>query len=313
MSESKKIIVISGATASGKSDLALNLALESGGEIINADSLQIYKDLPILSAQPSLKDQQKLKHHLYGFLDYDQNFSVFDWLKLVKEKTDEIFAKNKVPIIVGGSGMYISKLIEGISIIPAISPQKKIKAKTDLDTLGLEAIIEKSQITDIKDPQKVLRAYEVWLETGKPILYWHQQSNQKIIDNAQFIHFNLNIDRDQLYQKCHLRFDSMIKEDAIQEVENLLKKLPNNTQLNNLPIARTIGFLEISNYLNQELDFEEMKKIICQKTRNYAKRQLTWFRNQSTQNSPYHTRFNVDNFLEAKNITAQFLSNLIKI
>ena len=181
MSKHQKAIIISGATACGKSNLALEIAKHFKGEIVNADSLQIYKDLPILSAQPNNIDKNQIKHHLYGLLDFTEESSVFLWLKEIKSIVAEIYKNQSLPIIVGGSGMYISKLVEGISIIPQISIQNKQKAKQDLDKYGLDHIIEMSKNPKIKDPQRALRAYEILLETGKAISYWHHQKKRKNI------------------------------------------------------------------------------------------------------------------------------------
>jgi len=298
MPQSKKSVIISGATASGKSSLSLKLAQDFNGEIINADSLQIYKDLPILSAQPKELDQGNIYHHLYGFLNFDQRFSVFDWLKKVRISTLEIYKKNKLPIIVGGSGMYISKLVEGISLIPPISPKNKAQSLQDLDNYGLKEIIKKSQATNIIDKQRALRAYEIYLETGKPLSYWHQQDKSHILPDTQFIHFNINIDRSLIYDNCHKRFSEMLKYGAIAEAEALANKINNHGDINDATITKTLGYNEIINHLQKEISFDEMKNIICQKTRNYAKRQLTWFRNQLTIKTKNHSRFDIKHYDE---------------
>ncbi len=285
MPEFKQSIILSGATASGKSKFAIKLAQKYNGEIINADALQIYRDLPILSAQPDLKDQQLIKHHLYGFLAINDYFSVVKWLELVDNKMNEIFANNKTPIIVGGSGMYITKLIDGINEIPNISNKTKEIAQNDLKKYGLASIIQKSQCPNIKDTQRALRAYEVLIQTNKPISYWQNLEKKIIQPQVKFTHYNLNLSRDILYKSCNDRFLEIIKNGAIEEVKTIKDQVKNSDKIFN-----TIGYFEICRYLNNEINFEEMVELSCKKTRNYAKRQLTWFRNQLQQNSKRHIR-----------------------
>lgn len=298
MSGFKKAIIISGATACGKSSLALKLAQDLKGEIINADAIQIYQDLPILSAQPSLDDQKEVKHHLYGFLAKEQKFSVVDWLSKLEIVARSIFEKNSLPIIVGGSGMYISKLILGISEIPEISKEVSKFVEREFFEKGLEKILQKIAIPKIKDKQRALRAYEVLLQTGKPITYWQDNYKKYYLNDINFIHFNLNIDRDLLYQRCDKRFNEMIENGVIQEVESLV----NNSQSVNLPISKTLGFKEINDYLLNKISYEEMIKLASQYTRNYAKRQLTWFRNQLRSDSLRHQRFDINNIDQIKSV-----------
>ncbi len=285
MPQFKKSIILSGATASGKSKFAIKLAQKYNGEIINADALQIYRDLPILSAQPDLKDQQLIKHHLYSFLAINDYFSVVKWLELVDNKMNEIFANNKTPIIVGGSGMYITKLIDGINEIPNISNKTKEIAQNDLKKYGLASIIQKSQCLNIKDTQRALRASEVLSQTNKPISYWQNLEKKIIQPHVKFTHYNLNLSRDILYKSCNDRFLEIIKNGAIEEVKIIKNQVKNNDKISN-----TIGYFEICRCLDNDINYEEMVELSCQKTRNYAKRQLTWFRNQLQQNSKRHIR-----------------------
>ena len=285
MSQSQTVVIISGATASGKSALALKLAKENNGEIINADALQIYQELPILSAQPTAQEQSEIPHHLYGFLNHKDDFSVATWLDLVADIVPKIWQKDKLPIIVGGSGMYISKLIEGISPITEISERNKRKAQQDFDELGLNEIIKKAQAENIKDKQRAIRAYEVFLETKKPISFWQEQRKKIILPEASFKHFNINIDRPELYLRCNERFEIMLKKGALDEVQNIMEQVANNSN-----ITKTLGFHEIEQYLLKNLNYDKMIEKSCQKTRNYAKRQLTWFRNQLQENSHRHLR-----------------------
>ena len=189
-----------------------------------------------------------------------------------------------MPIIVGGTGLYLSKLIDGINKIPAISDKIK-KSSQELFPQGNKEAIKKElmKLGDDKDLIKdldlyrLIRRFEVLKQTGKNMSYWHSQPKTKFYSLEQFIHFNIKPDRDLLYKKCNLRFKKMLDSGAILEVKNLMHR---DTLKNSPPASKTIGFLEIGHYLRKEIDEEEMVKIATQKTRNYAKRQLTWFRNQ---------------------------------
>ena len=292
-----KIIVISGPTASGKSALALNFSLENGNSdkfsIINADSLQIYHGLPILSSQPTKEEQQKVPHFLYSTFNPDETSSVGAWLRLVKNTVEKSWEEGKTPIIVGGSGMYISKLIDGICEIPEISDDIREGSRELFEQIGIEEFREKllnldkdnlseeeiksqkSKIAQL-DKQRLIRRYEVLQQTGKSLAWWQNQSNKVLFDEKIITHINLNPDRDELYKNCNLRFELMLENGAIDEVENLLElDLEENSAIYN-----TLGFTQIVDFLNGEISEDEAVKIASQKTRNYAKRQLTWFRNQ---------------------------------
>jgi tRNA dimethylallyltransferase len=280
---SRKIVIISGPTASGKSRLALDFALKKDSVIINADSLQIYEGLPILSSQPSAIEKKQVEHLLYSVLKPQENSSVALWLRLVKSSIDEVLLREKIPVIVGGSGMYISKLVEGISKIPEIDEGIRIEALELFENLEKEDFIlelvrlgeDKNKIINL-DKHRLIRAYEVLRQSGKSIFYWQEQPIVKLFNEEDFLHINLNINREELYQNCNLRFAEMLKLGAINEVENLL----NQGITDDKQITKTLGFYEIEDFLNKRITQEEMLAIATQKTRNYAKRQLTWFRNQ---------------------------------
>lgn len=278
-----KIIIISGPTASGKSQLALDLAKPKDIAIINADSLQIYKGLPILSSQPSAADQQIAQHFLYSILKPEESSSVAMWLKLVEASVNNCRNKNKLPVIVGGSGMYISKLVEGISEIPPIDEAIRIEANELFSGISREDFIEeliklgeeKERIIKL-DKHRLIRDYEVLRQTKKSIFWWQNQPIKKLFAEEDFLHINLNPNREQLYKNCNSRFEKMLQAGAITEVENLLEQgISDDNQ-----ITKTLGFYEISDYLNNRITKEEVITLATQKTRNYAKRQLTWFRNQ---------------------------------
>ena len=280
----KKVFVISGATASGKSSLAMSLAERKNVAIINADSLQIYKDLPILSAQPSESERSKVKHLLYSYLDFDQSSTVMDWLRRVNLAINESFEMELIPVIVGGSGMYISKLINGINDIPQISSGVRDSVQLLYDEQGSEALImemlklgiDEGEIKHV-DQHRLIRQYQVLKQTGKPISYWHKMPKEFIINPEIFLHINIEIDRKNLYERCNNRFEVMFEAGVDKEVESLASKISIDS---GYQVTNTLGYYEIRDYLSGKIDKDEMVSLTCQKTRNYAKRQLTWFRNQ---------------------------------
>lgn len=284
-----KALIISGATACGKSALALKLSDYFDVTIINADSLQIYRGLPILSAQPSESEQKAVKHFLYSELEPEESCSVGLWLKLVKQSLDESFAAKKLPIIVGGSGMYISKLFDGISEIAPTAEDIKIKVRQHYEKIGAENFKQeliklgedKNRVATL-DKQRLIRLYEVLEQTGKSLFYWQKQSNQFICDPKIFTHINLDIDREALYQNCNQRFAWMLENGAIEEVKNLIAKKDNKSLLEDRQISKTLGFSEICDLIDGKISTAMAIEIATQKTRNYAKRQLTWFRNKIT-------------------------------
>ncbi len=261
----KTIPIIVGPTASGKSAFSLKLAQQINGEIINADSLQVYKDILILSARPSVQEQRGIPHHLYGYLDAYTTPSVASWLEDVKSTLQTI----KTPLFVGGTGMYIKALTEGISPIPEVDENIRELVRQ----MPLEEV--KSKVINCKaiDPQRLRRALEVQLTTGKPLQYFQELPKTKIIDKDFEIYF-LNPDRAWLYERCDQRFIQMLQQGAIEEVKHL-KKI-NATG----GITKAIGIKQISQWLDGEISNEEMILKATQATRHYAKRQVTWFKNQ---------------------------------
>jgi len=283
MKKTNKILIISGPTASGKSELAKIIAGKINGIIINADSIQLYKELPILSSQPNAEDFKTHEHFLYSIFKYNQDSSVAIWLNEVKKILEQNKNSSKLPIIVGGTGLYISRLINGINFIPEIDLEVKNKARNLYEEIGrgefIKILIDKNENEKIiknLDKQRLIRRYEIILQTGKSLDFWQLRPNKNIFADQNFIHINLEPERETLYQNCNLRFEQMLENGAILEVKEFMKLAP----APNLPVTKTIGYFEISDYLNNLISIETAIKIASQKTRNYAKRQLTWFRNQ---------------------------------
>ena len=278
-----KFIIISGPTASGKSDLALKIADIYQSVIINADALQIYQSLETLSCQPGALDQARIEHDLYSVLSPDESSSVGLWLKLLHKSVENAWAKNKLPLIVGGSGMYISRLVKGIAEIPEISTKIKDEARDLFNIISTDEFRklllamgqEEASIINL-DKQRLIRNYEVLKQTSKTLNWWQNQPHKFLFPTARFLHFNLEPERNLLYDNCNQRFNLIVKSGAIKEVENLM-----NIELNQYSsVTKTIGYQEIKDFLLAKINFEEMILSASKKTRNYAKRQVTWFGNQ---------------------------------
>ena len=281
MDTKSKIILISGPTASGKSTFAIKLAKKINGEVINADSMQVYKELKILTARPSKKEQQNIKHHLYGFQSVKKNFSTGEWQKLAIKKIYELKKRNKIPILVGGTGLYFKSLTEGLVKIPKIplkfrnkvrSLQKKIGQKKFYNQLLKLDPLVKNRI-DHNDVQRSIRAFEVKSFTKVSLYEWFNKT-KKTFSDEDFIKIFINFPRIDLLKRINLRVDQMFGKGAIEEVKKFLKmKVKSDKSANKI-----IGVAEIKRYLNKVEDLQSVKDQIAIKTRQYAKRQATWAR-----------------------------------
>ena len=294
---SKKIILLAGPTASGKSKLAIHLAKKLNGEIINADSMQIYKEFSILSSRPNKLEIKKAKHHLFGVVSVKKYFSAGDWLKETKKKINLCFKKKKTPIIVGGTGLYFNTITKGISKIPDIDLKTRTQVRSQFKKLGYKKFYEKLLEIDPKakgkilptDSQRTQRAYEVKLKTKKSLFDWI--ANTK----SDFLNYNLkkiflDIPRQELLQKISKRTEMMFKENCISEVKKF-----NSLKLNkSLSANKLIGVQEINQYLKDNISLDECKELINIKTRQYAKRQNTWARgHMKNWNKLYSKNFSI--------------------
>ena len=276
-----KIILISGPTASGKSNFSIKLAKKINGEIINADSMQVYKELKILSARPNLKDYQRIKHHLYGFHSVKNNFSTGDWLKYAIKKIKEIRKRKKIPIFVGGTGLYFKALTDGLVSIPNI-PIKYRKNIRDLQKkLGQKKFYQKlikldpnsKEKINSTDTQRSIRAYEVKQYTKKSLHDWFKNT-KSYFEKEDFYKIYIDYPREELIQRIGKRTEQMIKIGAINEVKRFIKlKVRKDKSVN-----KAIGIHEIKEYLEKRNDMSEVIEKISIKTRQYAKRQSTWAR-----------------------------------
>ena len=264
-----KIILLFGPTASGKSKLSIDIAKELKCEIVNADSMQIYKEVKILSARPN---NNNIKHHLYGFVSVKKNFSTGSWYKIAAKKIQNIKKKGRTPLVVGGTGLYFKALTEGLSEIPGV-PKASINLKINKDYISQNQKIFKG--IPINDQQRLQRAYTVFKYTGKPLTEW-QKKNKKFFKSSEFIKIFLQPPKPEIQDRIIKRFNKMLKEGAIKETINFNKIRVNSMNSSN----HIIGLKEISEFLSNKITLDELKERVLIRTRQYAKRQLTWQRGQ---------------------------------
>ena len=277
----KKVILLAGPTASGKSELAIYIAKKINGEIINADSMQVFKEIKILSARP--EDYKNIKHHLYGFISVKKNFSTGEWIKHTEKKINEILKKKKTPIIVGGTGLYFKSLIDGITQIPNISKAKRDKIIKLFNQIGNDEFYKKLIKLDPKcknkivknDKQRMIRFYEVKFYTKKSIFDWQKNTKNNLKD-INFKKIFLNFPREVLLVKIEKRFKKMVDQGAIKEAKKF-KKLGVSKILTSNNI---LGLKEIMSYLEGKMNLKEAIERSIIRTRQYIKRQMTWFRGQ---------------------------------
>ena len=275
----QKIILIAGPTGSGKSEIALRLAKKMNGEIINADSMQVYKEIKILSARP--ESYFNISHYLYGNISVKSNFSAGEWLKKVKLNLKKILSKKKQPIFVGGTGLYFKLLTEGISNIPKIPDSIRTKTRNLNAKLGNDKFysllikldpLVKNKIKE-NDTHRLIRAYEVVIFTKKSLFNW-QKKKKNYFSNYQFVKIYINPENNFLQKLLRLRLKKMFELGAIHEVKKFLKLKINPS----LPANKILGIEEIKKYLDKKITLEQAFEETFIRTRRYVKRQRTWFR-----------------------------------
>jgi len=279
------VVLIAGPTASGKSKLAIKLAKSLNCEIINADSMQVYKEFNILTSRPSKNDERKIKHHLYGIISVKKSFSAGDWLKLATKKINKVLKKGKTVIIVGGTGLYFKALLDGLVEIPNIPKSYRDRIRNDHKKLGQKKFYKKllkldpyvKRFISENDSHRSLRAYEVKKFTKKSLYLWFKNTKSNFPEGI-FKKIFLNTPRIKLIEKINLRVNKMFKQGAQLEVKNFLKKKIKQ----DMSAHRIIGVKEISKYLSKKLSLDEAKNLIKIRTRQYAKRQFTWARGKMT-------------------------------
>ena len=283
------LALIAGPTASGKSALALALAERTGGVIINADSAQLYRDLPILSAAPSPAEQARAEHRLYGFRDGVNPCSAAEWAGLARAEIERVHAAGRLPILVGGTGLYLRTLIDGIAPVPAIDPaiREEVRAASVADNHAALGALDPAAAARLNpgDTTRVARALEVVRSTKRTLAEWQAELEGGIGASVALRPLLLLPPRDWLVERCDRRFDAMVDEGAIDEVEALLARDLDPQ----LPVMRAIGVRELAALLRGECDRDAAIAAGQVATRRYAKRQYTWFANQPPADWPRWT------------------------
>jgi len=297
------LFLIAGPTASGKSALALALAEQSGGVIVNADATQIYRDLPILSAAPTAAERKRAGHRLYGTQDGAVPCSAAGWAELARSEIDQIHARGAVPILVGGTGLYLRTLLDGIAPVPQVDADVRHRVReapvadnrAKLERLDPEAAARLNPA----DTTRIARALEVILSTGRTLAEWQKQKSGGIADQVGLRPLILLPPRDWLYRRCDERFAKMVEQGAVEEVKALIERGLNP----NLPVMRAIGVAQIATYLQGDMSLGEAVVAGQQATRRYAKRQYTWFAHQPPEDWPrFKEALDVDGLGETLNL-----------
>ena len=281
MDKQSKIILISGPTASGKSNFAIKVAKKINGEIVNADSMQVYKQLKVLTARPNKKEQKNIKHHIYGVIDSNKRFSTGHWLKAAIKKIKEIKKRKKIPILVGGTGLYFQSLIQGLVKIPEIPLQFRKKIRLIQKKEGQKRFYKKLLKIDpiVKDKinqndtQRSIRAFEIKSFTKISMYEWLNKTKPEFKDE-EFLKLYIDFKREDLNKRISLRSIKMIEEGAINE----FKKFSKLKIKKNLSVNKVIGIAELTQYIDKKINLDQVKELITIKTRQYAKRQATWAR-----------------------------------
>ena len=275
-------VLIAGPTASGKSQAALALAEKIGGVVINADSMQVYREAPILTAQPSDADKARLPHLLYGHVGVDEVYSVGRWRTDAIAALAEARSMKRVPIFAGGTGLYFSALTDGLAEIPEIPPEVRDSARGLLDEIGVEELHARLAARDPRtasklrpsDPQRVLRAYEVFEATGRPLAEWQEAPAQSILKNSHIAAFVLDPPRSELRARIAIRFEEMVEGGGLKEAAALAGLDPA------LPAAKLLGLRPLQALAAGQISRSDALEQAITATRQFARRQMTWFRNR---------------------------------
>lgn len=281
---SSKAVLIAGPTASGKSALALELALSAGGIVINADSMQVYRDLRTITARPTPDEEVRVPHRLYGHVDAAVNFSAGAWVTDAAQMLGEAQAEGRLPIFIGGTGLYFKALTAGLSVVPPIPSEVREDVRARLEENGVEALHAElarrdsraAERLNLRDRTRIARALEVIEATGRSLLDWHHEGQPPLLPKDSFRAVFLAPERDELYARIDARFDAMLGTGALAEVERLAARHLDPL----LPAMKAHGVPALIRHLRGELSLEEAATVGRADTRHYAKRQFTWFRHQ---------------------------------
>ena len=279
-----RAVLIAGPTGSGKSALAVRIAEQRGGVIINADSMQVYRDLRIVTARPTPQEERRVSHRLYGHVDAAENYSAGRWCVDAKAVLAAAEEMGKMPILVGGTGLYFKALTSGLAAIPPIAPAIRARVRERLARDGVEALHAELSTRDPagakrlmpRDRSRILRALEVMEATGRTMSDWHREGMPPILDPAHAVKIFLAPGRDELGERIDARFDAMLASGALDEVRALdARKLPEH-----LPAMKAHGVPWLRKHLHGEISLPDAAARAKTDTRRYAKRQITWFRTQ---------------------------------
>ena len=281
---SKRAILIAGPTASGKSSIALSVAKALDGVIINADSMQVYKGLKIITARPGADEMDAIPHALYGVRDPGESYSVADWMAAAKLAAEAAWADGKIPIFTGGTGLYFKALVDGIVDIPEVPEHIRLRLARRVEKEGLLPLFMELGNVDPeivktlkpKDKQRILRALEVHQATGKPLSYWQAQNQKPVLPGTDFLKIVIQSPPEELNEKILARLKKMLDHGVVIEVGNFRAK----SLSPNLPAAKALGLRPMLRYISHEVNLNEALDLATIETRQYAKRQRTWFRNQ---------------------------------
>ena len=282
--ENSKAVLIAGPTASGKSALALELAQKAGGVVINTDSMQVYRDLRVITARPTPAEQARVPHRLYGHVDAAVNFSAGSWVADAALVLAEVRAQNRLPIFTGGSGLYFKALTHGLSAVPPIPAEIREAVRARLERDGVEALHAELTRRDPvsaerlkpRDRIRIARALEVVEATGRSLTDWHRDGLPPLLPQGQFSALFLSPDRDQLYARIDSRYEAMLSAGALEEVAALAARRLDPL----LPAMKAHGVPALIRHLKGEISLQQAAVIGRADTRHYAKRQFTWFRHQ---------------------------------
>lgn len=288
MSDDTTIHIIAGPTASGKSETAMQLAEKLHGVIINCDSQQIYDGLPLLSAQPSDEDKQRVPHRLYAELHPNDVCSAGNYRELAEPVINAVIESGKTPIICGGTGLYIKALIDGLSPIPDIPEEVRDAVVARYEEIGAESFYKELHARDpemaerfhVNHKARIIRAMEVLEATGKSLAEWQKMDREPPPAHWQFEIHKILPEREELYDRCNRRLVWMVENGALEETAEFAKRLENGEVKDGVPLCKALGFKQLRAHLNGELELDEAIEIAQGITRRYAKRQVTWFRNQ---------------------------------
>lgn len=303
MINKKKLIVICGPTASGKTEISLKLAQKFNGEIICADSRTIYKEMDIGTAKPTFEERLKVPHYLINLVNPDQEFTVAEFKEKALELINEVYSKYKNPFLVGGTGLYINSIVNNLDI-PQVPPDKKLREELEkeIEKKGLESLWKRliqvdpnsAEFVQRKNPRRIIRALEVCLKTKKPFSELRKKG-EPLFNTCQI---GIKINKIELKKRINKRTKEMIEKGLIEEVKEIVKKYPNSP-----PGLKSIGYQEIVSYLQKEISLEEAINLIKRNTYQYARRQMTWFKKNKDISW-------VKNYQEAEKIIKNFLKDL---